>query len=45
MAMKITRVTVKAIKNHSEFKSLISSEEKIKAVEELLQGIYDTLGE
>jgi hypothetical protein len=45
MAMKITRETVKAVKEHHEFKSLPPGNEKINAVEELLQGIHDTLGE
>jgi hypothetical protein len=45
MAMKITRESVKAIKEHSEFKSMSLQDERIKAVDQLLQGIYDTLEE
>jgi len=45
MAMKITRETVKAVKEHSDFKLLPQEDDKVKAVEELLQGIHDTLGE
>jgi len=45
MATKITRETVKAVKNHFEFKSLPPDHEKVNAVEELLQGIYDTMGD
>jgi len=43
MAMKITRQTVKAIKLNSEFQLLSLEDERVKAVEEMLQGIHDTL--
>lgn len=41
MAMKITRASVKAVRAHSDFKTL--SSERINATEELLRGLYDTL--
>lgn len=41
MAMKITRASVKAVKAQSDFNIL--SSERINAIEELLQGLYDTL--
>ncbi len=45
MAMKFTRESVTAVKKLSEFTSLVEGDVKVKAVEELLQGIWDTLGE
>jgi hypothetical protein len=43
MAMKITRETVKALKSNPEFQSLSLENERAKAIEEMLQGVWDTL--
>ncbi|MCB0518491.1 MAG: hypothetical protein H6577_09935 [Lewinellaceae bacterium] len=43
MAVKITKQSVKTLKSKAEFKSLSQMDVRIKAVEELLKGIYDTL--
>lgn len=43
MAIKINRETVSAVRRHPDFASLTDDDERVKAVAELLQGIYDTM--
>ena len=43
MAKKITYETVKAVRQCAEYNFLSLDDEKIKAVDQLLQGVYDTL--
>lgn len=45
MAMKIARTSVKALRLHQVYQSLSEDDEKVKAVNEMLQAIYDTLEE